>query len=185
MSKVIIGIVGEIASGKTTITEYLKSNYGAVSFRFSNILRDILERLHLPQDRKNLQTLSSALRQSFSEDILSRVLSEDAQSADNPIVITEGIRRPSDIVYLKNLPGFILIAVEASERTRFERLTGRSENPDDQQKTWEQFQDDGKAEAEQDIKEIAKSAQYTVDNNGDMESTYAQIEKIMQQLGLV
>jgi len=184
MSKVIIGIVGEIASGKTTITDYLKSNYQAVSFRFSNILRDILERLHLPQDRKNLQTLSSALRQNFSEDILSRVLSEDAQHADAPIVITEGIRRPSDIVYLKNLPGFVLIAVQADEHTRFERLIERSENPDDRSKTWEQFQKDGKAEAEQDIKEIAKSAQYTIDNNGDVQQTYAQMQEIMQKLKL-
>jgi dephospho-CoA kinase len=36
--KIILGLVGEIASGKSTVTDYIKQKYGAVSFRFSDIL---------------------------------------------------------------------------------------------------------------------------------------------------
>lgn len=182
MSKLIIGIVGEIASGKTTVTDYLKEKYKAVSFRFSDILRDILLRLHLPAERQNMQQLSSALRTYFSEDLLSKVLTEDVRMAENPVIITEGIRRPSDIEYLKDLEGFVLIALKTDERTRFDRLTKRSENPDDQQKTWEEFQKDNSAEAEQKIKDIAAIANYTIENNGDLENLHMQIDKVVEEL---
>lgn len=182
MNKMIIGIVGEIASGKTTVTDYLKQKYKAVSFRFSDILRDILKRLHLPEDRQNMQQLSSALRTHFSEDILSKVLTEDVKMAQAPVIITEGIRRPSDIEFLKNLEGFVLIALKTDAQTRFERLTKRSENPDDQEKTWEQFQKDNNAEAEQKIKDIAAMAKYTVENNGDLKDLYKQIDEIVGEI---
>lgn len=182
MEKIILGIVGEIASGKTTITEHIKDTYGAVTFRFSDVLRDILKRIHQPETRENMQMLSTALRTGMSEDLLSKVLAEDVTHSDAPIIITEGIRRPSDIEYLKDLPGFVLIAIKVDEKTRYERLTERSENPDDRTKTWEAFLKEAQAEPEQKIKEIAQQANYTLDNNGSSEDLYAQIDAIMNEL---
>ncbi len=138
--------------------------------------------MHLPAERQNMQQLSSALRTYFSEDLLSKVLTEDVKLADAPVIITEGIRRPSDIAYLKDLEGFVLIALKTDERMRFERLTKRSENPDDRGKTWETFQKDNNAEAEQKIKDIAAMANYTIENNGDLDDLYRQIDKIVESL---
>lgn len=182
MQKIILGIVGEIASGKSTVTEYLKTKHNAVTFRFSDMLRDVLKRLHVDNSRTNLQLLSTMLRQNFGEDLMSKVLAADVAESTQPLIITEGVRRPTDITYLKKLPGFALITLNADAKTRFERLTSRSENADDRSKTWEQFQTDAQQEPEQKIKEVAMSAQFVVDNNGTMEELFRQIDEIVSSL---
>lgn len=181
--KIILGLVGEMASGKTTVTEYLKERYGAVSFRFSDMLRDVLARLHMENTRENLQHLSTSLRQTFGDDIMSKVIAADVAAAPARLIITEGVRRPSDVTFLKEIPGYHIVAIVADERTRFERITKRSENPDDQKKSWGEFQKEGQQEAEQKIKEIAVSADMILDNNGSKEALLAQVDAMMQQYG--
>lgn len=181
-NKIILGLVGEMAAGKTTVTEYIKEKHGGVSFRFSDMLRDILGRMHIEKTRGNLQTLSTILRQNFDDDIMSKVITLDVNEADSPLIITEGIRRPSDITYLKKLDGFHLIAIDVDERTRYERIIERVENSDDQHTTWEAFQAQGRQESEQKIKEIAAKADYTINNNGSLEDAYKQIDDIINKL---
>ncbi len=182
MSKIILGFVGEISCGKSTATQYLKSKYSAVTFKFSDSLRDVASRMHIEQSRINLQNLSTILRQNFGEDLLSKILAEDVRNATAQIIITEGIRRPSDIEHLKNVPEFKIIAVNTDPRLRYERLTQRSENVDDQNKTWEEFQKDGLQEAELQIKAVIDQADFTLDNNGSAEDLYTQIDALMTKL---
>lgn len=181
-NKLLIGIVGENASGKTTMTNYLCETYGAVSFRFSDMLGDILKRIHLPPTRENLQNLSTLLRTNFGEDVMSTTLAKDMASSDATITITEGIRRPSDIVALRELPGFVLISLTADPKKRFERLHGRNEKPDDATKTWEQFLIDANHESEQKIKEIMAEAHITITNDGTKEELFAQIDAVLPTL---
>ncbi|HRH32704.1 MAG TPA: hypothetical protein PK720_00950 [bacterium] len=53
-NKIIIGIVGEMGSGKSTVSKIIQDEYGASKYKFSDILREILELLHLPLSRLNL-----------------------------------------------------------------------------------------------------------------------------------
>lgn len=179
MAKLIIGIIGENAAGKTTATEYLKKKFNAVTFRFSDMLSDIAKRMYIEPSRANLQTLSTILRQNFSEDIMSRVIAEDAKNSSAEVIITEGVRRPSDITHLKELSNFILIYIKTDERVRFDRLATRGEKPDDATKTWEEFQAEGKQESEQKILEIATQAQYSIDNNSSLANTYSQLDEVV------
>ncbi|MFH1287019.1 MAG: AAA family ATPase [Candidatus Magasanikbacteria bacterium] len=176
MKKLVLGIVGEIAAGKTTVTDYFKEKYNAETFRFSDMLRDVLDRMHIEKSRENLQALSTFLRQTYSEEIMSKVIAEDVKKAEHELIITEGVRRPTDVTYLRELPNFHLIAINTDAETRYQRITKRSENPDDKNKTWEQFQEDGAQEAEQKIKEIAAEADVTLDNNGSLKNLYSQID---------
>jgi dephospho-CoA kinase len=180
--KLILGIVGEMAVGKSTITDYLRQKYGAVSFRFSDMLRDVAKRLHLEPTRGNLQQLSTVLRQTFGEDLMSKVLAADVAEAHEQFIITEGVRRPSDVVFLKNLAGFKIMAIVADPKIRFERLTQRSENADDQSKTWEEFLKESSQESEQKIKEIMTEAEITINNNGTEEELFAQVDAIIKNI---
>lgn len=181
-NKIILGLVGEMAAGKSTVTQYLKEKYHPTTFRFSDMLRDILRRIHVEPNRLPLQNLSTFLRQNFGEDIMSQVIALDVTNSPAEFIITEGIRRPSDVSYLRELPGFYVVAIQADERTRFERITKRRENPDDAGKTWEQFQTDGKQESEQKIKEIMAAADFTINNNGTEEELFGQVEEILKKI---
>jgi len=80
------------------------------------------------------------------------------------------------------LPEFYLIYVTADLEKRYARLIKRRENEDDKNKTLEQFKLDNKAEAEQQISEVAKIANYKIDNNNSIEELYEQAEKIISEL---
>lgn len=182
-NKLILGFTGQMASGKTTAARYVMESRGANSYRFSTVLRDVLDRIHQDNSRENLQTCSSMLRETFGEDILAKVLTADVAADEGHIVVVDGIRRPSDVSLLRNMPGFVLVKVFGDIEKRFERITARSENPDDQGKTLEEFKNDHKREAEEKIEEISAEADEQIDNNGTLGEFHAAIDAIITKYG--
>ncbi len=181
MSKIIIGLVGSLASGKETTKKYLVEKYSAQDCRFSSILRDVLNRLALPVSRENLQNLSTVLRANFGEDLLASAIASDASNLDADVVVIDGVRRFTDIEHLQVLPNFILVKIDADPKIRYERMKLRNENVGDKEKTLEEFIEDGNAEADRQIPEVMKIAKYAIDNSGTLPELYAQIEKIIEE----
>ncbi len=181
-NKIIFGFIGDLAAGKGTICKYLKEKYGTNAYRFSTMLRDIVRRIYVEESRENLQKLSTFLRENYGQDVMSRVIAKDVENDSNPIVAVEGIRRPTDITYLKEMRGFHLIYITASPQIRWQRLVKRNENKGDADKTFEDFSKDEQAEADSLIKGLAKNAEYTINNDGDFEELYKQMEKIIEKI---
>jgi dephospho-CoA kinase len=181
-NKIVLGFVGDLASGKGTICKYLNEKYGTNAYRFSTMLRDVLKRVYIENSRENLQKLSTVLRENFGQDLMSRVIAEDVKNDPKEIVAVEGIRRPTDITYLEKNPGFNLIYITADPKIRWERLVKRNENPGDDKKTFEEFSKDEQAEADRMIKDLGKNAKYTITNDGDLESFFGQMESILKQI---
>lgn len=179
MPKIILGFTGHIASGKDVCKKYLEKKYNAKSFRFSTILRDVLNRLDIPTSRDNMITLSTWTRETFGQNLLARVIAKDVADAAADMVVADGIRRLPDIEYLNQIPGFVLISIDAEAKTRYERLLSRNENEGDAQKTFAAFLADHKKETELTIPEVMATAKYKIDNNGSFEELYAQIDKII------
>ncbi len=177
--KVIIGLTGLLASGKGAASKYLEKKYGASTFRFSSILRDICQRAYLEKTRDNLVKLSECLRATFGEDLLAKAIAKDAESNNNQIVIVDGIRRMADIVHLKSLPNFILVAISADSKIRYERLIKRGENSDDVAKTYEQFLADHELSTEKSILEVIPYAKDHIDNSGSIEKLYEQLDQLV------
>ncbi len=181
-NKIILGLVGEIASGKGTVVKYLVNKYQASSYRFSTPIRDVCQRLKIETNRKNLQTMSAILRQTFGEDLFSKVMKEEAKNDNNNVVVIDGIRRPTDIIRLKELPEFKIIYVTANIKTRYQRLIKRAENSRDVLKTYSEFTQDHEAETEVAIPKIGEQADYKIDNNGTKSDLYKQIDTILNKL---
>jgi len=181
-NKVILGFVGDMAAGKGALCKYLQEKYGTNSYRFSTMLRDVLNRLYVPQNRENLQRLSTILRENFGQDVMSRVIAEDVTHDPNYIVAVEGIRRPTDITYLQENKGFHLIYLTADPKIRWQRLVKRNENPGDADKTFDEFLRDEQAEADRLIKELGQTAEFTIVNDGTFGEFYGQMENILQKI---
>jgi dephospho-CoA kinase len=177
--KIILGLAGEIASGKGTAAKYICEKHFGSAHRFSTSLRDVAHRMHLEENRENLQRISTIFRENFFDDILSSVIAEDVKDDKNEKIAIDGVRRMADIAYLKKLPEFKLVYIEADIQKRYERIIQRGENSDDAKKTFEEFEKDHKREAEQQIKELKKHSDFVIDNNGSFEELYDQIDKII------
>jgi dephospho-CoA kinase len=180
--KIILGLVGTLASGKETIKKYIVEKYNAKDCRFSTILRDAMNRTAIPISRENLQKFSTILRANFGENILAKAIAADASKLDADIVVIDGIRRFTDIEYLEKLFNFILIKIDADPKIRYERLKKRNENIDDDKKTFEEFLNDHEAEADKQIPEVMKAAKYFIDNSGSFENLYKQIDELLLTL---
>ncbi len=179
--KIILGITGKIASGKTTVAKYIVKKYNGNSHRFSTVLRDVADRMHLEKNRKNLQKISTIFKQNFNEDILSKVIFHDVDNDKHKIIVIDGVRRLSDVAYLKKLNGFKLIYIKTDIKKSYERILTRGENSDDINKTFKDFQKDHKREAEIKIKNLKKDANIIIDNNGNLDELYSQIDEIINK----
>jgi len=182
MKKIILGLVGEIASGKDTFADYVATKYNVEKISFSQPLRDILEILDLSCTRENLAILGDDLRQRFGNDVLAKSITAKAIKSKADIVILPNIRLDCDIQYLKDVDGFILVGIETNQKTRWERLVNRGQNDDDKTKTWEQFLKDAEHPNESSIRNIIKKAAYTINNDGDLSDFYTQIDELMTSI---
>jgi len=182
-NKKIFGFVGLIASGKGTAAKYLAKKYQASTHRFSTSLREVLRRLYLEENRDNLITLSECLRKNFGQDLLAKIITQDALKDKKRIIVVEGIRRLDDIKYLSKLPNFILVEIVADSKIRYQRLIERGENTDDNTKTYQEFLADHKKPTEITIAKVIKLAQEKINNNGSEKDTQKQLDKLVKKYG--
>jgi len=129
-----------------------------------------------------MQNLSFDLRKRFGSDILARVIAEDVKNDPHNIVVIDGVRRLADISRLTELSNFHLISINASPEIRYERMKLRNENAGDADKTFEEFLEDDRREAELQIPEVMAAASFNLDNNGTLEELYSQIDKILEEI---
>lgn len=180
--KIILGIAGEIASGKDTVGRYLSEQHEALLLRFSQPLRDILDRLQMDQNRENMAKISLYLRKAFGEDILSKVIMEDAEKSEVDFVVVDGVRRLPDILHMESDEHFYFAYIEANPEKRYERLTKRRQNVDDATKTAVQFEKDAKLETELQIRDLKERAEFIIRNDGTLEELHAQVDDIVATL---
>jgi len=179
--KRIIALAGEMGSGKGTVAHYLVDKYRFSKIRMSDTLRDILDRLHLEVSRESMSKASLMIRETFGQDILSRVIADDANAISGSVVI-DGVRREEDIAKLTKEDHFSLVYIDVDERTRYDRLVSRAENSGDDMKTFEEFQSEQNMEADSRIQALRNQSVAVIRNNGDISDLYTQIDALIEKL---
>ncbi len=182
MNKKVIGLVGLIASGKGVVKNYLIKNYNAVEFRFSSILREALDILGIEQTRDNIINLSTWSRENFGNDLLAKAMLKKIKKSDAQLIIIDGIRRMDDILYIKDLDNFKMLAIEANSKIRYERSVNRNENLGDDKKSYQDFLNDHQKETEISIPETMEKADYNILNEESLEKYYQKIDEIMKEI---
>ncbi len=130
MKRVVIGLVGPIASGKGFLAEYLVAN-GFVHFSLSDRVREEVDGRGLKRERKILQDVGNDLRNNFGASVLARRTVELIDD-EVELVVIEGIRNPMEVDYLKAILGITIIGVDADRELRLgwylERAKSRGED---------------------------------------------------------
>ncbi len=181
-SPIILGLIGEKSGGKSTVGVYLRSK-GVRVIRFSDILTDILVRLHLdPQDRQNLGTLAEALRAAFPTGTLARAAAFEALRGRSSLAVVDGVRKPGELAYLRRMPNFRLLYVTAPVRLRYDRARKRNLRSDDRV-GFRKFQSIERTLAsEVDIPKLGRRADFRIDNVGTKAELFAAVDALLKRL---
>lgn len=179
MDKKFLGISGQILSGKSSASGFLVAKFKADHLRFSKLIDEILEVLDLPLSRINEQDMGALLKQLFGEEVLSHALVERAKKSDSPIVLFDGLRKKEEVDFLKTLPGFKFIFIKASPEIRYKRMQNRNEKLNESQQTYEQFMESQNHEADKELADLEKYADFVIVNETTPEHLQEQLTKII------
>ena len=181
--QIVIGLVGPIASGKGTISEYLKSQ-GFVYFSLSDVVREETVARGLEMSRKNLQDVGNDLRENFGGAVLVHRLEERINKQD--FVVIDGIRNPEEIFAIKEQFGGKIITISAYKNRRVERYLERAKVRGEDTASIASFKkiderDLGKGEDVhgQQVQACIDLADFTLKNNGTIEEFHQNCKEML------
>ena len=181
----IIGITGTLGAGKGTIVESLKE----LGFKHFSASKDCINleiiRRGLEINRDSMVSVANDLRQQHGPAYVADCLYQKAQNETGNVII-ESIRTEGEINLLKNKGEFILLAVDADSRIRFERIKIRKSSKDEV--SYEKFTADEQREFtstnsnQQNLSRCIELADYKLENNGTLEQLQQKTNEFMRWL---
>jgi len=183
MKKIIIGLVGETGSGKDTVAEYLKENYGATLMRFADPIKETLSIYFDKLSKEDQQWLYLVFKERFGEDILCRAMKKRIEEEKNHLIVVNGLRMPCDYDFIREFSGAKILYVTIDQKLRWKRVLNRNEKSDDNI-SFEKFQELDQKPTEIHIKEIGEKADKTIYNEKGLDYLFSQVDDFMQELGI-
>lgn len=185
----VIGLTGTIGSGKDVAREILEKKFNARAIKLSDLLDySALKKQGIKITRKIQQDLGDELRKQYGAHILAKIALDFMKKSDN-VKIIDGIRNPGEVGYLREQFGdnFILIAIDAPQQVRFERLFKRNRVADP--KTWEEFtvadeRDQGKDQPNygQQVSKCIEMADIVLQNDSTLEEFKGKVEDLVKDI---
>lgn len=176
----IIGITGTLGAGKGTIVEYLVKNKGFQHYSVRQYLIEEIEKRGLPVNRDSMTSIANELRAANTPYYIVAELYKQALKSGKDAVI-ESIRTPGEVKFLQKQGNFILIAVDADPKTRFDRIKIRKSATD--QIDFETFLANEKREMttedpnKQNLQKCIQMADITLHNDGSIDELIQQLEE--------
>lgn len=185
--KIIIGITGTLGAGKGTIVDYLVKNKGFVHFSArEDVINKEIDRRGLPVSRDNMVLVANDLRKKYGPSYVAEELFKMAQNSDQNCVL-ESLRTAGEIESLRNKGKFYLFAINAEQKTRYNRVQERKNEQSDNvsfEKFVEQEETEMKSDDlnKQNLSKCISMADYVFENNGTFENLYKQIDEIIERI---
>lgn len=177
----ILGISGSLGSGKDTVAEYLiKKIFQHISL--SNLLREEAKKRGIKSDRDSLREFSNVISKEQGSDFLAK-LAINKKNKRNLVI--SSVRKPGEVDYLKILPDFKLIFVDAPIEIRFARIKNRGRS-DEKEIGLQEFKEkeaiEKSGQSSQQLDYCKTKADYLIDNSRDLNHLYFQIEKFWRRI---
>ncbi len=178
----IIGITGTLGAGKGTIVEYLIQHYGYKHYSVRGYLTEEAKRRGMEINRDTFVQVGNDLREKNGPSFITDELYKQAEAAGVNAII-ESVRTPGEVESLRKNEHFLLFAVNADPKIRYERIVNRNSETD--HVSFETFIENEQREMSstdpnhQNIGRCMEMADFVFLNNGDFDNLYRQIEEVL------
>lgn len=180
----IIGITGTLGAGKGTIVEYLAEKKGFRHYSVRAFITKEIEKRGLIVNRDSLTAVANELRAQHSPSYIVDCLYDEATKAGENAVI-ESVRTPGEVLSLRQKGSFLLIAVDADIRLRYERILLRGSATD--HISFEEFQANEQRELsnddpnKQNLRRCFEMSDIQLTNDGTIEALYDALEAALRE----
>jgi dephospho-CoA kinase len=174
-TQLVIGITGQLGSGKTAAAEYLATEYGFNHIRYSLVLADWFR--EDPERKSELQVVGWGVMSGGSQAELNRRLLSKITPGANWVV--EGLRHPLDYESLKNAfaSRFHLVYIDSSREERWLRLQKRGRF-----RTFEEFCTADQHPVEQLIPQLRQLADACIVSSEPLQNLYEPLGQFVKAL---
>jgi dephospho-CoA kinase len=183
----IIGITGTLGAGKGTLVEYLVEKKGFIHFSVRGFLLEEIRRRGMPENRDSMFTLANELRMEHGPSYVTDQLYFKALETGRNCII-ESIRTTGEIVSLREKGNFLLLAVDADPKVRYERIRLRQSETD--RISFETFLENEKRESVsmdpgvQNLQACIDLSDIKLLNNGSRDDLFVQFERVLIEHGI-
>ena len=180
----IIGITGTDGAGKGSAVEYLKTQ-GYTHYSVRSLIVAEIEKRGLEVHRPNMKLIGNAMRAERGGAVMVKTASETAAQAGITDFVVESIRTVEEVQLLHEYKG-VLLAVDADQRVRYDRIYNRGSESD--KVTFAEFVEQDEAEsksentAEQNKVAVMQMADHVIANNGTLAELEQQVEQWLNTL---
>ncbi|AKL97783.1 AAA family ATPase [Endomicrobium proavitum] len=180
----IIGLTGSYCSGKDTVAEYIVKERGFIHYSLSDVIRDEMKKAGVEPTRENLIVFGTNLRAENGNGVLAAKVLEKTENSKNYCITS--IRHPDEVKELQKKKGFVLINIDAPQKTRFERMLQRNRSGDPQ--TFEKFTELEKKESQtsgsgQQLVKTARLADITfINDSNDIQTLKVSVDEMLKQI---
>lgn len=176
----IIGLTGKNGAGKGVTAEYLKRS-GFISYSLSDMIRLEIQKSGQEITRERLIETGRRLRSEGGPSILADLIMERLDIDKNYVV--DSVRNPAEVKALKRRKDFLLLCIDAEQKTRFDRIKarGRENDPTEFKEFVRLEEQELKSDnpAGQQLLATATLADRVVDNNTTIQELENRVRDIM------
>lgn len=176
----LIGLLGTIGSGKTTVSDYLVKKHGFYRVVMGDLVREKTKQEGLELTRENLQEIQKKYRDKYGQEYFIRETIKRLKKSGREKLLIDGIRVPMDATESKKA-GAVIILIDAPKRIRFERLKARGSARDP--KTFVEFLKQEKLEWKMfNFKETLRYINYKLENSGSLKELYKRVDNLLSKI---
>ncbi|MBU4267467.1 MAG: AAA family ATPase [Acidobacteria bacterium] len=186
-AKLCIGLTGRMASGKGEAVRIL-NGYGFRYISLSDIVRSEAAKVEPRVNRSQMQDIGNRLRQEGGAGILGKKVRELVAVADEKRWVIDGIRNPAEVLELKKIGDFFLIAIESAMQNIVARLKKRGRVTDmaAEKELWASLEREwgnGEPAGGQQVGRCLAIADFTVANNGTLAELKTRLDEVLSKIG--